>query len=101
MTTYDAASNICRALKDALLFLEVAGGDPGGHAVPRGRAVQVDPIKPTLKVPGAIRLKLKYDRLLSKFAFKCNLRRCTVVFGMVLGPMAGLNPKVGRCRLTL
>ena len=26
-----------------------------------GRAVQVDPIKPTLKTPGSKRLKLKYD----------------------------------------
>jgi hypothetical protein len=28
-----------------------------------GRAVQVDPIKPTLKVPGTKHLKLKYDTL--------------------------------------
>jgi len=37
--------------------------------------VQVDPIKPTLKPPGTNRLKLKYDDLLSIFAFKFNLRR--------------------------
>jgi hypothetical protein len=40
-----------------------------------GRAVQVDPIKPTLKAPGTKRLKLKDDRLLSSFAFKFELRR--------------------------
>ena len=40
-----------------------------------GRAVQVDPIKPTLKAPGTKRLKLKYDKLLSSFAFNFNLRR--------------------------
>jgi uncharacterized membrane protein len=33
--------------------------------------VQVDPIKPTVKVA----LKLQYDQLLSTFAFKFNLRR--------------------------
>jgi hypothetical protein len=40
-----------------------------------GEAVQVDPIKPTVKAPGTKRLKLKYDATLSKFAFKFNLRR--------------------------
>ena len=35
--------------------------------------MQVDPIKPTLKVPGTKLLKLKYDKLLSNFAFKFNL----------------------------
>ena len=39
--------------------------------------MQVDPIKPTLKAPGSKRLKLKYDKLLSSFAFNCNLRRYT------------------------
>jgi len=37
--------------------------------------VQVDPIKSTLKAPRAKRLKLECDDLLSKFAFKFNLRR--------------------------
>jgi hypothetical protein len=42
-------------------------------------AVQVDPIKPTLKPPGIKLSKLKYDRPLSYFAFfKFNLRRYTV-----------------------
>ena len=41
----------------------------------RGRAVQVDPIKPTLKPPGTERLKLKCDSQLSTFAFKFNSRR--------------------------
>ena len=43
----------------------------------RGRAVQVDPITPTLKAPGPKRLKLIYDGALSNFAFKFNLRRFT------------------------
>jgi hypothetical protein len=38
-------------------------------------AVQVDPIKPTLKAPGTEHLKLKCDELLSGFAFNFNLRR--------------------------
>ena len=41
----------------------------------RGKEVQVDPIKPTLKAPGSERLKLKCDDLLLNFAFKFNLRR--------------------------
>jgi hypothetical protein len=40
-----------------------------------GKAVQVDPIKPTLKAPETKRLKLKYDEPLSNFAFNFNLRR--------------------------
>jgi hypothetical protein len=45
-------------------------GKQGGHL---GGAVQVDPVKPTLKAPGTKRLKLKCDQLLSIFAFKFNL----------------------------
>jgi len=44
-----------------------------------GRRVQVDPIKPTFKAPGAKRLKLQYDKLLSSFAFKFNLRCYSLV----------------------
>jgi hypothetical protein len=40
-----------------------------------GKAVEVDPIRPTLKAPGTKRLKQKNDGLLSSFAFKFNLRR--------------------------
>jgi hypothetical protein len=40
-----------------------------------GRAVQVDPIKPTLKVRGVKRLKVEYHVPLSNFGFKFNLRR--------------------------
>jgi len=39
--------------------------------------VQVDPINPTLKALGTKRLKLKYDGLLSSFAFNFVLRRYT------------------------
>ena len=42
-----------------------------------GEAVQVGPMKPKLKPPGTKRLKLKYGKLLSKFAFNFNLRRFT------------------------
>ena len=37
--------------------------------------MQIDPFKPTLKAPGIRRLNLKYDDLLSSFAFNFNLRR--------------------------
>jgi len=52
------------------------GAAPCGAAL--GRPVQVDPIKSKLKAPGIKRLKLKYDELLSNFAFKFNLRRYTL-----------------------
>jgi hypothetical protein len=65
------------------------------HRVRRGRAVQVDPIKPKLKPPGTERLKLKCDILLSTLAFKIKLRRYTagldascLVDGLLAGPRA-------------
>jgi len=42
-----------------------------------GQAVQIDPIKPTLKAPGIKLLKLKCDDPRSNFAFTFNLRRYT------------------------
>jgi hypothetical protein len=42
---------------------------------PRGGAVQVDPIRPTLKEPGTKRLNLNCGELLSDVAFKFKLRR--------------------------
>jgi len=38
-------------------------GGAGGAGRVQGEAVQVDPIKPTLKAPGAKRLKLTWDEL--------------------------------------
>jgi hypothetical protein len=43
----------------------------------RRRAVQVVPIKPTLKAPGIKLLNLKYGKPLSHLAFRFNLRRYT------------------------
>jgi len=43
----------------------------------KGEAVQVDPLNPALKAPGARRLKLKYDEPLSNIAFSFHLRRNT------------------------
>jgi len=45
--------------------------------------VQVEPTKPELKAPGVNLLKLKYDDLLSSFAFKSNLRRYSWDLGEV------------------
>jgi hypothetical protein len=39
--------------------------------------VQVDPVKPTLKAPGYMHLKLRDDGPVSKLGFKSNLRRYT------------------------
>jgi len=47
----------------------------------RGEAVQVDPMKPTLKAPGTKRLKLKCDVLHPNFAFNFKLRRYTGAAG--------------------
>ena len=49
------------------------GRHPG--VPPRGRAVQVEPMKRVLKAPGTKHLKAQYDALFSSFAFKFNLRR--------------------------
>ena len=57
-----------------------------------GRAVQVDPIKPTWKAPGTKRLKLIYDRVLSKRAFKFNLRRYTAGWRTRAGSTGGVPP---------
>ena len=46
--------------------------------------VQLDPINPTLKLPGTKRLKVKYDELLSNFGFKFNLRRYNLATAAVL-----------------
>jgi len=76
--------------------------DPDRH---RGRAAQVDPIKPTLKAPGTKRLKLKCDDPLLSFGFNFNLRHCiveqepTLFSGSVHDNIAA--GKVGRCRLTV
>jgi hypothetical protein len=62
--------------------------------------VQVDPIKPTLKLGATERLKLRYDEPPSKFASNFNMRRFKTVD---LAPGGGARPvtAVGRCRLTL
>jgi len=45
-----------------------------------GRVVQVDPVKPKLKLPGTKRLKLKCHVLRSTSAFRFNLRRYTLMW---------------------
>ena len=83
---------------------------PGAHA---GRAVQVDPMKPTLKAPVSKRLTLKHDGLLSSFAFNFSLRCYMLATAgeTALMPVAGvaaggvtkfaalIASMVGRCRL--
>jgi len=63
-------------------FLGIVQDKPSSK---RGRAVQVDPIKPTSKAPGSDRLQLKCDDLLSKFAFNFKLRRYNGFFFRVVG----------------
>jgi hypothetical protein len=55
-----------------------AGGHDDRHGILRpGGAVQVDPMKPSLKPPGSKRLKASCDILLPNSAFKVNVRRYT------------------------
>jgi len=62
--------------------------------------VQVHPITPALKPPGTKRLKLKYEKVLSKFAFNFNLRHHTPA-GQTEAALDALFALVGRCRLSL
>jgi hypothetical protein len=47
------------------------------QTIARGRVLQVDPIKPTLKAHGIILSKLRCDGPVSNFDFNFNLRRYT------------------------
>jgi hypothetical protein len=58
-------------MKDPAARARARGGDG------RGGAVQVDPIKSTLKAPRSSGLKLEHEKLLSTSAFKFKLRRYT------------------------
>jgi hypothetical protein len=70
--------------------------------------MQVDPIKPTLKLPGTNLLTLKYDKSLSTVAFKINLRHFNKELRRIFHHLHNVNCQradrmtmVGRCRLTL
>jgi len=52
-----------------------------------GKAVQLDPIKPTLKAPGSQRLKLKYGNTLSTVAVKLYLRRYNTGLNILPGTL--------------
>jgi len=89
----------------------LVGGAAGGHTSPghgddgrvqhHGRAVQVDPMKPTLKAPGTKRLKPKCHEPLSNFAFKINLRRYTMVGERGLKLSGGEKQRVALARAFL
>jgi hypothetical protein len=49
-------------------------------------------MRPVLKAPGTILIKLRYNGLLSKFAFNFNLRRYNMALGCACGS------EVGRCK---
>ena len=59
---HDVASNIWQAFSEGG-GVPAVGGVHGGVHPAQGRAVQVDPIKTTLKAPGMFRLKPKYDEV--------------------------------------
>jgi hypothetical protein len=72
-----------------------------------GRAVQVEPINPMLKVPGTQRLKPSNDEWPSNIAFEFNLRHFSLeryggeplmilhnTSAMHAMPVVGINPKL-------
>jgi len=64
--------------------------------------VQVDPMKPKLKLPGSKRLEQKCDVPLSNIALKFNLCRCTEAAEQGETPGGGDDTaaqKAGRCLL--
>jgi len=67
-----------------------------GYRAAPGTAVQVDPIKSTLKAPGTKRLQLKSDEPLSSIAFKLNSRRYNLALACEEGDVSHV-PMVGRC----
>jgi len=93
--------NLCRyTAVYASPALYVASVQPPVHL---GEAVQVEPMKLTLKVPGTERLKLEYDKVLSNFAFKFKFPPlhlgAPVAVAMFL--CGALSIWVRRCRLIL
>ena len=80
---HNGMTPLCDACNLGLAKVAVAllnGGANIDFAMPpsvRGKAMQVDPLTPKLKALGSRRLKLKYGKLLSNFAFNFNLRRYT------------------------
>jgi hypothetical protein len=89
--------------------VDMHGHTAGWPYAPKGKVVQVDPIKPTLEPPGTKRVETKTDILVSNFAIKFNLRRYTKVGDGTAGvyhifanaTVADGLRSVGRCRLTL
>jgi hypothetical protein len=58
-----------------------------------GEAVQVDPIKPTLKAPKSTLLNLEHEKSLSNYAFKFNLRRYTWAAAPAPAPPLSLSDR--------
>jgi len=88
----------------------VEAPEHGAPDVARGRAVQVESMKPVLKAPGTLLLRLGCDEPLSNFAFNINLRRYTEQWRLLkrsadkhvaAAAIAERKAMVGRCRLTL
>jgi hypothetical protein len=65
-----------------------------------GLCMQVEPMKPALKVLGSIDSKLRYDELLSKFAFNFNLRRYTAAGSTGGSKRAAVSFAIGEAAVT-
>ena len=75
-------------------MLQLVRHDVRGSVRDPGGAVQVDPIKPKLTLPGTWRFRLNYDVLLSTSAFKFDLRRYIPV---TAGRRVGHLKRCGSC----
>ena len=88
------ACNLQRATaRGEVISLDSDTGSSSGGYISLGKAVNVEPMKPTLKAPGTKRLKLSYCELLSIFASEVILRRYRLAAAPAL--------VVGRCKLKL
>ena len=65
----------------------------------QGRLVQVDPIKPVLKAPGAKRLKLKNDKLLSRPSISTCAATPRCDSSLLLDPTASFSASCAANRL--
>jgi hypothetical protein len=93
MASYEAARNIYEAVPPGLMSPRAGGWCVAVAGDAHGGAVQVGPIKPTVKAPGTKRLKLKYDKLLSMllqvcFQFQFAPLQHVLLLGMSTGHVA-------------
>ena len=79
----------------------VLRGAGAANGAVRGKAVQLDPMKPVSKPPGSVLFELRYVRPLSKCAFNFNLRRYSVGANLTVNETENSHRKGPTHRLLL